>query len=413
MRYRSRPIEQARTPAGSLRAGGWAHRLAVLAFAFVWLSGNCLQGYQGTSSAPVNIQVVDAQGGVIPDAAVLLMKEDQVFTRTKTGADGHALVRLGSGQYSVTIHRAGYTPVEQVVDIRSMPGPVLDVKVTLFPQTQETVTVEANQEEITNQSSSPEESIKPQEANESPLRPLTLTGALPLIPGVVLAPNCQTQIQGAGEMHSALTVDSVDSGDPATGRFGLSAPIDVVDSVHVLVSPYLAQYGRFTSGVVTAETRPGGNEWHYDLNDPLPEFRIRSGHVRGLKSATPRLSFGGPIIADRVSISEGLEFVDNKVLIRTLSFPFNETKRCHSIRSQGQMWLWRLGSHHLRCRGLRFRVSTARCDCRCRPLLADPCDRQTRAAECAYLQPVARSSRPASSAASVGKSQARAGNRAA
>jgi hypothetical protein len=143
---------------------------------------------------------------------------------------------------------------------------------------------------------------------------------------VVLAPNGQTQIEGAGEMHSALVVNSVDSVDPATGRFGLSVPIDVVDSLYVLTSPYLAQYGRFTAGVVTAETRPGGNEWHYDLNDPLPEFRIRSGHVRGLKSATPRISFGGPIVPDRVSFSEGLEFVDNKIPISTLFFPFNETK---------------------------------------------------------------------------------------
>ena len=236
------------------------------------------------------------------------------------------MVRLGPGQYTVTIRQAEYTPIKQVVDIRSIQAPVLEVKVVLIPQTQETVSVEANDEEITEQASSPGESIKPKEANESPLRPLTLTAALPLVPGVVLAPNGQTQIQGAGEMHSALIVDSVDSGDPATGRFGLSAPIDVVDSVHVLMSPYLAQYGRFTAGVVTAETRSGGNKWHYDLNDPLPEFRIRSGHVRGLKSATPRLSVGGPIIPDRVSISEGLEFVDNKAPIRTLPFPFNETK---------------------------------------------------------------------------------------
>jgi hypothetical protein len=194
------------------------------------------------------------------------------------------------------------------------------------PHAQETVNVDASNEDITEQNSSPGEQIKPQEASESPLRPLTLTDALPLVPGIVLAPNGQTQIQGSGEMHSALLVDSVDTVDPATGRFGLSVPIDVVDSLHVLTSPYLAQYGRFTAGVVTAETKPGGSKWHYDLNDPLPEFRIRSGHLRGLKSATPRLSFGGPIVPERVSFSEGLEFVDNKTEIRTLPFPFNETK---------------------------------------------------------------------------------------
>ena len=194
------------------------------------------------------------------------------------------MVRLGPGQYTVTIRQAGYTPIKQVVDIRSIQAPVLEVKVVLIPQTQETVSVEANDEEIAEQASSPGESIKPKEANESPLRPLTLTAALPLVPGVVLPPNGQTQIQGAGEMHSALIVDSVDSGDPATGRFGLIAPIDVVDSVHVLMSPYLAQYGRFTAGVVTAETRSGGNKWHYDLNDPLPTRNM----VISLELRSPR-----------------------------------------------------------------------------------------------------------------------------
>jgi hypothetical protein len=225
---------------------------------------------------------------------------------------------------TVSIHQTGYLPVEQVVDTRSTSE--LEIKLTPAPQAEESINVQATNEDIREQTSSPGAVLKPEEANESPLRPLTLTDALPLVPGVVLAPNGQTQIAGAGEMHSALVVDSVDTVDPATGRFGLSVPIDVVDSLHVLTSPYLAQYGRFTAGVVTAETRPGGNKWHYDLNDPLPEFRIRSGHLVGLKSATPRLSFGGPIVPDRISFSEGMEFVDNKAEIRTLPFPVNETK---------------------------------------------------------------------------------------
>jgi hypothetical protein len=108
-----------------------------------------------------------------------------------------------------------------------MSGSVFEIKIMRVLQAHETVNVQATTEDITEQTSSPGESIKPQEANESPVRPLTLTDALPLVPGVVLAPNGQTQIEGAGEMHSALVVNSVDSVDPATGRFGLSVPIDI------------------------------------------------------------------------------------------------------------------------------------------------------------------------------------------
>jgi hypothetical protein len=87
----------------------------------------------------------------------------------------------------------------------------------------------ASSENLTQQTSSRGESLKPQEAPESALRPLTLADALPLVLGVVRGPNGQTQIEGSGEMHSALVVDSVNTVDPATGRFELTVPIDVVD----------------------------------------------------------------------------------------------------------------------------------------------------------------------------------------
>ena len=326
MRLLSENDDRDRAPTKPVRAGAWLREIVLLTFILLGSFATRMQGYQGPQDVLLTITVADSQDEAMPNVDLILMKESTFLALAKTGADGHASIRVGRGIFTISIHQAGYAPVDQVVDTRSLSGAALEVKIVPVPHAQETVTVQAATEEITEQTSSPSESISPQDANESPLRPLTLTDALPLVPGVVLAPNGQAQIEGAGEMHSALIVDSVDTVDPATGRFGLSVPIDVVDSLHVLTSPYLAQYGRFTAGVVTAETKPGGNKWHYDLNDPLPEFRIRSGHLVGLKSATPRLSFGGPIVPNRASFSEGMEFVDNKVEIRTLPFPFNETK---------------------------------------------------------------------------------------
>jgi hypothetical protein len=324
MKLWPKPERQAQKRLRAGRACAWVGRLALLIFGLLGPFAPHLQGNQSLQDEPFTVSIADAEGGAIPNVDVDLIREGKPLAHMKTAADGRASVRVNQGLLTVSIHQTGYLPVEQVVDTRSTS--TLEIKLVPVPRAQESVSVQATNEDITEQTSSPGESIKPQEANESPLRPLTLTDALPLVPGVVLGPNGQTQIEGSGEMHSALLVNSVDSVDPATGRFGLSVPIDVVDSLHVLTSPYLAQYGRFTAGVVTAETKPGGNKWHYDLNDPLPEFRIRSGHLRGLKSATPRLSFGGPMVPDRVFFSEGLEFVENKAEIRTLSFPVNEIK---------------------------------------------------------------------------------------
>ena len=127
-----------------------------------------------------------------------------------------------------------------------------------------------------------------------PDRPRTVTDALPLAPGVVRLPNGQLRLSGSGEHRSALLVNSATATDPATGQFGATVPIDSVRTMNVLSSPFLAEYGGFTADVVSVETRKGGDKWSFELNDPLPEFRWRSWHMVGLRSSTPRVSFGGP-----------------------------------------------------------------------------------------------------------------------
>jgi hypothetical protein len=52
-------------------------------------------------------------------------------------------------------------------------------------------------------------------------------------------------------------------------------------------TPFLAEFGRFTAGLVSVETRRGGDKWKWELNDPFPEFRIRGWDLRGLRNAMP------------------------------------------------------------------------------------------------------------------------------
>src|SRR6267378_8416669 len=107
---------------------------------------------------------------------------------------------------------------------------------------------------------------------------------------------------------------------------GMTVPVDSVESLDVLKTPFLGEYGRFTAGVVSVETRRGADKWHFELNDPFPEFRIRSGHLRGLRDASPRVNFGGPILGSRLYFAEGFEYRVDKVPVRTLHFPNDESK---------------------------------------------------------------------------------------
>jgi hypothetical protein len=160
-------------------------------------------------------------------------------------------------------------------------------------------------------------------ATSSPLRPNTLVDALPLIPGVIRTPDGRIQIAGLDEEHSSLLINSVSVNDPATGNFGLSVPIDSVGILKVMQSPFLGPYGNFIAGIVSAETLRGGAKFSYSLNDPIPESRIRSGHLVGLQSAPPRLNLSGPLIKDHLYFLEGFEYLMSKSEVRTLPFPVN------------------------------------------------------------------------------------------
>ena len=78
---------------------------------------------------------------------------------------------------------------------------------------------------------------------------------------------------------------------------------------------------------MAVETRKGGDKWTFELNDPLPEFRWRSWHMVGLRSSTPRVSFGGPVIANRLFILESIQYEMRESPVITLPFPNNESRR--------------------------------------------------------------------------------------
>lgn len=283
----------------------------------------------GADSIPhiVNLAVEDEQNEPISEARIEAQAYGSVAASAVTDVKGRVKLQLpGPGKYVLTISKAGYintrTEIEITADSRAQ-----DLEVVL-PQNglnQQKVTVQAESPAITGQAGN-QATIAPEQAKETPSRPATLTEALPLIPGVVRRNDGALDIAGYSENHSTLLVNSVDVTDPATGDFGLSVPIDSVETISVSEMPYLAQYGKFIAGVVAAETRRGGDKWSFSLNDPLPEFRIRSWHLVGLKTASPRVNFSGPIISKRLFISEGTEFLLYKAAVRTLPFPFNETK---------------------------------------------------------------------------------------
>ncbi len=293
---------------------------------------------QARTGARLRVTTHDEAERAVTAVVVELKRGGVVVTKATTDDKGVAdLTNVAPGTYDVVVSKEGLETLNQPGVTITADAPV-EVNFTVVPKVNlsDSVTVEAGADTHVEKAASTPSELGRTTIKELPGKPATVKDTLPLVPGVVRSPEGEIKISGQGEHRSALIVNSADATDPATGQFGATVPVDSVETISVFKTPYLAQYGRFTAGVVSVETRRGGDKWDFEINDPLPEFRIWSGKLRGIREASPRLVFNGPLIKDKLYFSEGVEYDLVKRPVRTLPFPFNETKN-ESVNSFTQL----------------------------------------------------------------------------
>jgi Carboxypeptidase regulatory-like domain/TonB dependent receptor len=278
--------------------------------------------------ATLRVIVSDADGPVNGAVVEVKLNGPTVATAVTNVAGEVEFTTLTPANYQVTVSKVSFEPLT-ASNIIMTAGAQVEVRVTMIPKIElkEAISVKADRDTQLDKGASPAVELQRAEVETVPSKPATVADTLPLVPGVVRTSDGEMNIAGAAEHRSALVVNAADVTDPATGQFGMTVPVDSVETIEVFKTPYLAQFGRFTSGVVSVETRRGGDKWNAELNDPLPEFRIRSGHLRGLREASPRLTFNGPLIANKFYFSEGVEYDLQKQPDRTLPFGSNESKQ--------------------------------------------------------------------------------------
>jgi hypothetical protein len=283
----------------------------------------------GQTCAPggVNVVVRDSQQSPVFDAMVRVAGENTEQAPRPTSAQGIAeFQQVPCGTWNVIASKTGFEDSRAIAVITGS-GHV-EVSLILNPGiNRSSLDVTDAAPAPVEQTASQDYKLKPAEVKILPNKPASVADALPLVPGIIRTPDGELKLDGSGEQRSSLVVNQSDVTDPATGRFGQTVPLDSIQSMNVLSTPFLAQYGRFTQTVVAVETRRGGDKFHADLNDPFPDFRIRSYKMRGIRNETPRASIGGPLIKDRLYFITSLLYFLDKSPNRTLPFPFNESKR--------------------------------------------------------------------------------------
>ncbi len=210
-------------------------------------------------SVVIPVQAISEDGQPLAGATIeghRTTPDASVVCSAVTDAQGRATLE-GCGdpaRLRVSASLPGFLVAAQDVAIGETPV----IKIALIPApVQQSVTVQgSNSQNPLTEASSSETTLPIGNAKSSPLRPSTVIDTLPLVPGVIRTPDGRVQVSGVDEVHSSLLVNAVNVNDPATGDFGLGVPVDSVDLLRVMQSPYLAQYGSFTAGVVSADTRP-------------------------------------------------------------------------------------------------------------------------------------------------------------
>ena len=228
------------------------------------------------------------------------------------------------GRYEVTVALAGFEPITKHLTMKSDDTAKLDFQLVPKLQT-ETITVKAEEPGVDLSSSSG----GTPSLNANILKSIVrlnqdFQDALPLLPGVVRGLDGLIRIKGGRTNQTNTLVNSASVTDSFTGQPALSLPAVAVHSVKVLSNPFSSEYGQFASGVVKVDTRGGTDEWKWLFEDPVPRFRwIDHRHTHGVESASPHLTFAGPLKIGKAYVFQSTGYGYDTVTVPSLPDPNN------------------------------------------------------------------------------------------
>src|SRR5215510_4800539 len=219
-----------------------------------------------SSNSQVRIVVQDETGALVAGAAVQLKFNGTVLRALDTDEKSVAVAdNLTTGDYEVAVSKDGFEiPAQKKVSLTD--GNSVEIKFALTPKSvTDKVDINASNSAggLPEQTSSSGTELQVAQAKYLPNLPKTATDLLPLVPGVIRYPDGGIKISGSSENRSAFIVNSADVTDPATGQFGMTVPVDSVQSINVFKSPYVAPTAQFTTRALTAHTPRVRHQWNF------------------------------------------------------------------------------------------------------------------------------------------------------
>jgi Carboxypeptidase regulatory-like domain len=253
----------------------------------------------------------------------------QSLTATTDDAGRYQFTELPSGVYTLEAGLEGFQTVNKSTELTPGQAKVENIGLELAKNVQKIEVHDKPAAVATaTQGNDSTATISSRQFTTLPLAEQKFKAILPLVPGVVRTADGKLNLKGEAENQGMLLVDSAQTVDPVTGSFSVPIPVDAIQALNVYKVPYSTEYGGFSGGLTAIETKaPPFDRWQFGVMDFIPGFRGKDGHLVGVSDWTPRLYFGGPILKNKLNFSEAFTYDVQKLPVRGLAWPDNETKK--------------------------------------------------------------------------------------
>jgi len=224
---------------------------------------------QGGASSSLSGVVVDAAGGVVPGATVIVKNTASgVQFETVTNTDGlFSVPALPAGSYSVTVSLSGFKTAV-INDLRVAIGAPISVKATLeVGNLEETIQVSSSSDIINTQTATISSTLNVDQINKMPMPTRNALNAVTFLPGVNTAGiNRDSNFNGLPDSFVAITLDGVNNNDnfnkSTEGLFAMVTPRqDAIEAVTVTTAAGGADVGGHGAVSINFATRSGTNRF--------------------------------------------------------------------------------------------------------------------------------------------------------
>jgi hypothetical protein len=252
------------------------------------------QGTRGT--------VVDQTGSSLPGATVVLMDGETVVATTTTDGEGTFSFEPTLTGQTVVISLSGFETA------RVGRGEADRVALTIARTTQTATVVAPIGETSSPTNAALGNTLTATAVTRLPSKNFKAKESLPLLPGVVRGPDGLLQLGGVRAHDTPLFLDGFNVTDPATGISNINLPFETVRGVEVLRDPMAVTYGDLLGGLVSLESRPGGDKFKWGVQGVVPRPRFTTPGFGRIEGIFPRVYVSGSNASQSVRYTAALEY---------------------------------------------------------------------------------------------------------